>query len=132
MVLTACTSLFFAEGTGIVAVIFDMVKPENLNFKEGIASDFSRKYWDWKFPRWSDGFAITFLLLQLCGMVVGIVILSDGVIVNTPSGKVYLPALIIYPLAVFAMIVTIALVYWMVYTRSERSTAGPEHVVEST
>jgi uncharacterized ion transporter superfamily protein YfcC len=77
--ITAGTSLFFARGIGIVAVISDAVKPENL--KEENTSDFSRR----KSPRWSYGFAITFSLL-LCGMVVGIVILlDDGVIVNTQS-----------------------------------------------
>ncbi|KAF8809392.1 hypothetical protein BYT27DRAFT_7187703 [Phlegmacium glaucopus] len=122
--VTAIISLFFAGATGIVAAIFGAVKSENL--KQG-----DSRRWGWKSPRWSDSFVVTSLFLLLLAMIGGVVILANGLAINTP-GSVVLPAKIIYPLVTIVLICMIVLIYWMVHTRYESFGSGPKHAGESS
>jgi hypothetical protein len=50
-------------------------------------------------------------------MIAGLIILSNELVIQTPGGDTRLPAAVLYPLFAITVIVTIALVYWMVHSR---------------
>ena len=112
---TTGASLFLAGSTGIVAAIFGAVNPKNL-IKGG--SKKSR----WNSPRWSDGFVIVCLFIVLLAMIAGLIVLSNDIVINTPGGNTRLPPTVLYPFFAVAVIIMIALVYWMVHTRYKLRT----------
>lgn len=59
-------------------------------------------------------------------MIAGLIVLSNDLVIQTPGGDTQLPAAVLYPLFAITVIVTIALVYWMVHTRYEPT--GPNLV----
>jgi len=111
---TTGTSLFLAGSTGIVAAIFGAINPKNLIKKGSKASR-------WNSPRWSDSFVIVCLFVVLLTMIAGLIILSNDIVIKTPGGDTRLPAFVLYPLFAIVVIVSIALVYWMVRTRYKLS-----------
>lgn len=99
-----------AGSTGIVAAIFGAVNPKNLTKK---GSKKSR----WDSPQWSDGLVIVCLFVMLLAMIAGLLVLSNELVIKTPGGDTRLPATVLYPLFAITVIVSVALVYWMVHAR---------------
>ena len=92
---------------------------EELDIKKG--SKASR----WNTPRWSDSFVIVCLFVVLLTMIAGLIILSNDLVIKAPGGDTRLPAAVLYPLFAIAVIVSIALVYWMVRTRYKLPEPNP-------
>ena len=104
---TTGVSLFLAGSTGVVAAIFGAVDPEKLIRKE------SRP----KKSQWSDGLVIVCLFVLLLLMIAGLIVLSSGVVVDTPGGETNLPTSALYSIVGITVVISTALVYWMVRTR---------------
>ena len=115
--ITTGGSLYLAGSTGVVAAIFGAVDPKK--FKKPEDSESKPKKCRWNSSQMSDSLVIVCLLLVLILMIAGLIVLSNDFVIDTPGGETGLPASALYSIVGITVVISIALVCWMVYTHCE-------------